>query len=261
MNIDITPEPSSATPPPLQKPLPKPVQQPSSPTATAFDFQPLGQPPTFFTVIEALLKQPGRILHECGQSGGKVPAMLLVSAMLCLAVFGALLGTFSGGVQYWAAPVKIVGGVLVALLICLPSLYIFTALSGLEVRLPQVVGMLLATIALTSVLLLGFAPVVWIFSQSTESVTFMGFLALAFWVISMLFGFRLLLAAAGKLGMTASHYLLVWIGIFFLVTLQMSTALRPIIGTADTLLPVKKKFFLEHWFDELGGDPKNRRSN
>ena len=60
--------------------------------------------------------------------------------------------------------------------------------------------------------------------------------------------------------MAASHYLLVWTGIFFLVTLQMSTSLRPLIGTADTLLPTKKKFFLEHWFDELGKNIEGQKS-
>jgi len=28
---------------------------------------------------------------------------------------------------------------------------------------------------------------------------------------------------------------------------QMTTALRPIIGKADTFLPVQKQFFLMHW--------------
>ncbi len=245
MNIEITPDPPPATP---------------LPNAVAIDFQPLGKPPTFINVIEALLKQPGRVLHECKEGNRKVPVMLLIGAVLCLAVFGGLLGTFSGGMQYWAAPVKIVVGMLVSLLICLPSLYIFSALGGLDARLSQVAGLLLAAIALTALLLLGFAPVVWIFSQSTESVAFMGFLVFAFWIISLFFGFRLLLQASHKLGMIASQYLLVWTGIFFLVTLQMSTSLRPLIGTADTLLPTKKKFFLEHWFDELGNGVEARRT-
>lgn len=251
MNTEITPDPTPATPPPINQPKPVPAGQ--------LDLQPLGSPATFVTVIEALLKQPGRIMHECKQGDGKVPRILLIGAVLGLAVFGALLGTFSGGVQYWAAPLKIVVGVLCSLVICLPSLYIFSALGGMEARLPQILGMLLGMISLTALLLLGFAPVVWIFSQSTESVGFMGFMVLAFWIIALLFGFRLLLAAANTFGMTSGHYLLVWIGIFMLVTLQMSTTLRPLIGTADTLLPVKKKFFLEHWFDEMGGNQEGRR--
>jgi hypothetical protein len=31
----------------------------------------------------------------------------------------------------------------------------------------------------------------------------------------------------------------------------MTTALRPIVGTADTFLPTQKKFFLSHWGDCL----------
>jgi hypothetical protein len=34
----------------------------------------------------------------------------------------------------------------------------------------------------------------------------------------------------------------------------MTTALRPIIGKADTLLPTEKKFFLQHWGDSMRGD-------
>jgi hypothetical protein len=33
--------------------------------------------------------------------------------------------------------------------------------------------------------------------------------------------------------------------------LQMTTALRPIVGTADTYLPKEKKFFVTHWIDSL----------
>jgi hypothetical protein len=31
----------------------------------------------------------------------------------------------------------------------------------------------------------------------------------------------------------------------------MTTALRPILGTADTFFPTEKKFFLAHWGDCL----------
>jgi len=36
-----------------------------------------------------------------------------------------------------------------------------------------------------------------------------------------------------------------------LVVLQMTTALRPIVGRADTFIPEEKKFFLTHWFQCL----------
>jgi hypothetical protein len=37
--------------------------------------------------------------------------------------------------------------------------------------------------------------------------------------------------------------------IFLLVAVQMTTALRPILGKSDTFLPREKKFFLAHWGD------------
>jgi hypothetical protein len=36
-----------------------------------------------------------------------------------------------------------------------------------------------------------------------------------------------------------------------LVVLQMTTALRPIVGTADTFFPTEKRFFLSHWGESL----------
>ena len=43
----------------------------------------------------------------------------------------------------------------------------------------------------------------------------------------------------------------VWAGLFIVVTLQMSTALRPILGSAEPFLPTEKRFFLEHWGETL----------
>ena len=46
-------------------------------------------------------------------------------------------------------------------------------------------------------------------------------------------------------------HLKVWMAIFLLVCLQMTTALRPIIGTSEHWLPQEKKFFLAHWMENL----------
>lgn len=36
-----------------------------------------------------------------------------------------------------------------------------------------------------------------------------------------------------------------------LVTLQMTTSLRPILGRSELLLTQEKKFFLQHWFETM----------
>jgi hypothetical protein len=35
----------------------------------------------------------------------------------------------------------------------------------------------------------------------------------------------------------------------------MTTALRPLVGQADTVLPTEKKFFITHWGDCLKAAP------
>ncbi len=233
---------------------PQAAQVVPSPAVSVMKIEPMQAPVTFPNVIEALLRHPGQLIHSCQQSGSGVPTRLALGSLLCLTIFGLLLGTFSGGNQLWAVPLKITVGMLVAVIICFPSLYIFSALDGLNARVHQIASILLGMVALTSLLLLGFAPVIWVFSSSTDSLGFMGFLVLGFWIIGLFFGMRLLTGAVSALGAESSGYLKVWVVIFTIVTLQMSTSLRPLIGTSDTFLPEKKKFFLQHWLYHLDGD-------
>ncbi len=208
-------------------------------------------------VVEALLRQPRRVLFQLRQPGGdRLVVSLLGLGVLCSLVYGLVAGTFSGGVQLWAAPVKIAAGLVFAAFICLPSLFIFACLGGAQVRLVEVAGLVAGLVALLSVLLVGFAPVAWVFSQSTESVPAMGALHIAFGLVAGFFGLRfvgtgfVLYSAEGRGGFTF------WTVIFLLVALQMTTALRPIVGTADRLLPAQKKFFISHWADCLKGTPE-----
>src|SRR6202007_2830304 len=103
-------------------------------------------------------------------------------------VYGVVAGTFSGGPQLWIAPAKIALGLMISATICLPSLYIFTCLSGSQARLVEVCGLLSGLLLLMTILLIGFAPVAWIFSQSTDSAMWMGTLHLCFWFIATGFG-------------------------------------------------------------------------
>ncbi|WP_414211339.1 hypothetical protein, partial [Klebsiella variicola] len=86
-----------------------------------------------------------------------------------------------------------------------------------------VFGILFAVVCLSALLLIGFAPVAWIFSQSTDSIAFMGTLHLAFWLIGTLFGLRLLSLLARLSGGIPNSHLRVWSTIFVLVCLQMTT--------------------------------------
>jgi len=114
-----------------------------------------------------------------------------------------------------------------------------------------VCGLVSGMLLLMTVLLVGFAPVAWLFSQSTSSITWMGALHLSFWFISTFFGLRFLETGFSHSKARSTAGLNTWIDIFVLVVIQMTTALRPIIGTASTFLPTEKKFFLTHWGEWL----------
>ncbi len=218
--------------------------------------------PHAFAAIEALLRQPRRLLFQLRQPGaGKLIAEMLFIAFFCSAVYGVVAGTFSGGTQLWAAPVKIALGLMISAAICLPSLYIFTCLSGSRARLAEVAGLLAGLLMLMTILLVGFAPVAWIFSQSTESLAWMGTLHILFWFVATLFGVRFMKNGFSHAEAKSQAGVNVWIIIFLLVALQMTTALRPIIGKADNFFPTEKKFFIGHWFDCLKQSAEETKTN
>ena len=232
---------------------------PPSPTNSAggFAFEPMpghesDQP---VPILETLLKRPGRIIHELHhRRSTALMSWLLVFALFGMALYGVVVGTLSGGAQLFIAPAKLALGTALAMVICLPSLYIFACLDGIEARLRTISGMMFAAAALTAVLLIGFAPVGWIFSQSTDSVALMGALHLLFWLIGICFGLRMLKTGSRFLGLGGRRHLKIWNLIFVLVCLQMTTTLRPIIGRSETFLPREKKFFVAHWMDALSGE-------
>jgi hypothetical protein len=254
--------------PPVIQPTDAPPRPPE-PAPSLHDPRPLGDDPAerapiphVFAAIEALLRQPRRLMFQLRQPGaGKLTGAMLLAALVCSLVYGVVAGTFSGGAQLWAAPVKIASGLMISAAICLPSLYIFTCLSGSQARLTEVCGLLAGLLMLMTILLVGFAPVVWIFSQSTGSLAWMGALHLIFWFVATLFGVRFLKAGFSHSSAKSHAGVNVWIIIFLLVAVQMTTALRPILGTSKTFFPTEKQFFLGHWGDCLNMPAGESKSN
>jgi len=202
---------------------------------------------------ETLLKSPGQIVYEMQEAQSKKLGLsLLAMSVLCFVGYGLTVGMFEWGSNLWIAPLKVTIGILFSAVLCIPSLVIFSCLSGADLKISHILSILVASVALTGLLMVGFAPVAWIFTQSTSSVAFMGALHLAFWGIGMFYGLRFLYAAFGFLNRDRNSHILVWCVIFVLVVLQMTTTLRPILGEANDQIMVKeKKFFLTYWMENL----------
>ena len=244
-------------------PVPPQIPPQIPPIVAAGDARQLGSDPAeraaipnVVVAIESILRHPRRVMFQLRQpDAGKLIAMMLLVSVVCSLIYGVVVGTFSGGQQLWIAPVKIAAGLMISALICLPSLYIFTCLSGSQARLVEVCGLLAGLLMLMTILLIGFAPVAWIFSQSTESLAWMGTLHLVFWFIATIFGLRFLETGFSHSNARSHAGFHTWVIIFLLVALQMTTALRPILGTSDTFLPTEKQFFGTHWANCLKEQP------
>ena len=203
-------------------------------------------------LADALLKRPIALVERFERGNVARVEQGLLGITLCgFLGYGVLVGSFSGGAQWWAGPLKVVAVTVGAGAICTPSLYVFSALGMARVRLRHVIDLLLAQLALSSILLLGFLPVGWVFSQSTKSEVFMGTIHLGLGLVAMTFGARVLLAGFRLFHIRSDGYVRLWIAIFLCTAIQLTTALRPIVGQAETLLPPEKKFFLQHWGESL----------
>ncbi len=240
MNESNSANPGTDTPPTPQFPEPPPLD---TPLPERLDLR---------VLFESLLRQPAALAHRLGEPNHNATGKLAALALGAAAVFGVVLGTFAMHEQLWAVPLKITAGILIAALICFPSLYIFGSLAGARASAGHLAATFAGALALAGLLLLGFAPAVWIFTQSTNSLGFMGFLALAAWGVSLGFGLGFLARALRAVGATRTGPFFVWSVIFILVTLQMTTSLRPILGRSEQFLTSEKRFFLQHWVETVG---------
>ena len=248
-------EPSHA--PPLLNPQPPPAEVAAAPAGTwpagndrfGRTYGPMGGAGGVGATVDAVLKQPGRATFELVEGrAGRTAAALAAVAAACLLLYGLVMGSFAGGEQLWRVPLKVLGGTFAAALICLPSLYILVSLAGGTQSLAQTAGLLLQSLTLNALLLLGFAPIAWIFAQATQTTVFMGWLHLTIWLVAVGFSLDLLRRAMaflnrGRMGRVVGF----WGVVFFVVLLQMSTTLRPLVGKGDAFWTGGRLFFLEHW--------------
>lgn len=201
-------------------------------------------------LIETLLKSPATLVERLRERCNLHARLAMIAAGGSM-VAGLVAAAFSGGAQVWLLPLKSGVGLIACALVCLPSLHIFSCLAGAQQTLRETAGALLMGLALSSMLLVGFGPVAWVFSQATSSVAFMGGLHLAFLTISIVFGLGLVnrtLAALNGRPLPGLHG---WSVLFVVVLFQMTTSLRPLVGAAHGAALEGRQFFLAHWFETV----------
>lgn len=206
-------------------------------------------------VLDLLLRRPDAMSAVLARDGApRLLTSLIALSMLGMAAYGLVVGSFSGGMQWWAVPAKLALGTALLSAICFPSLYIVVCMQGAELRATDVAALLFGTLALTSIFLGGFAPICWVFSQSASLVGFVGVLHLFAWTISFLVSQRLLRVGLTAFGARASALTFLWSVMLFVTSLQMMTVLRPLVGPGDVFRHGERRFFLQHWAQSLADE-------
>lgn len=196
--------------------------------------------------FDELLTEPLALLERARE--GKVPlALLLIGAAVGAALYGAAAGFFQGGRQILVAAFKAPLVLALTLVLCLPSLYVLSSLAGARWTRRSFLAVVAGFAATLALLLLALLPIGWLFSVSSRYLGSVVWLHLFLWVMALLLGWRFLgraLEAAGAKG-----GMLLWLLLFAIVSLQVTTFLRPVLwrpAGAPLFRTGEKMFFLEH---------------
>lgn len=197
-----------------------------------------------FNVLMQLLRDRGNFLTEIENNKyiDRKIVSLLVCSSLFLALYGAILGSTHGGLQIISSAFKLPALYLLTLLICLPTLYFMDVVLGSKQTFGQYVALLLASVAMMSVMLFGFAPVTLFFRLSIDDYWFfllLNIIVLGFTgVVGIGFFYKSMMSLIEKeqLGKASKNrYKLIsgWLFLYGFVGSQLGWTLRPFVGTPN----------------------------
>lgn len=201
-------------------------------------------------IVASLLKAPEHVAEAIANRKDPLVAgvKLLCAAIVFHAVFGLAMGLFGGWQVAVMDVVKVPLVAVCSLLLCYPSLYVFACVGGTPLCLSQVFFLGASCLAMTGLLLVGLAPVAWLFSISTANLPFVTMLALFIWIFAILFTVRYIEKLRAQALFQKSGGIRLWLLVLVVVTLQMVTCMRPILTTPKAgWWTGEKMFFLQHF--------------
>jgi hypothetical protein len=118
--------------------------------------------------IDVVLASPARLSQNVERSTALVPLAILL--LVCAALFALPFGFVFGVESWWRIGVLYLGSTL----ICLPSLYVFSAYLGFGTSLARVSVLALTIPAVAAIFTAGFAPILWFlrltFDQDSKQI-------------------------------------------------------------------------------------------
>ncbi len=193
----------------------------------------------FFPFLDTLLRQRegyfcrifdgGNILYEI--------RMLLLVILSLNAIYGLTMGVKSGWQFMAASAIKTPLLFLLTLAVCYPVLYVINVLMGSKLSFLRTLALILAALAMTSILLASFALIALFFTLTGANYHFIKILHVAIFAFSGILGmvalWRGLAASCEQSDLyprQAMKVLRIWILIFGFVGVQMAWSMRPFVG-------------------------------
>jgi hypothetical protein len=145
-------------------------------------------------VIERILRDRQGIWQQVVEDRklGQLTGQMLVSSVIALACYGAVLGAFHSVLMALTSAVKLPLLFLVTLAICLPTLYLFNLVFGARLSVRQSLALVMVALTVTAMLALAFAPISLFFLITAPDYSFFKLLNVVILALSALVGLRFL---------------------------------------------------------------------
>ena len=195
----------------------------------------------YFAILMQFLRDRSQFIEEVNEEirlDNKIIS-LLVSSSIFFAIYGGIMGSFNGWLQMLVSAIKLPALYLLTMIICLPTLYFFDVISGSKRNFKQYLALLLAAIAIISVMLFGFAPVTLFFRLSLNDYAFFILLNVAILgvtgIIGINFFYQTMISFVnqGDIQQLKQRNLVIkyWLFLYAFVGSQLGWTLRPFFGS------------------------------
>jgi hypothetical protein len=152
-------------------------------------------------IVERILRDRDGVWRQVVEERGlgRMTMSLLLTSLLSLSAYGAVLGASNSALQAASSAVKLPLLFLATLLICLPTLYLFNLIFGARLGIMQAVVLIMVCITVIAVLALAFAPISLFFLVTADDYEFFKLLNVAILVLSAFVGLTFLTAGMRRL--------------------------------------------------------------
>lgn len=208
-----------------------------------------------FTILMQFLRSRNEFIEEINQDINidKKNISLLISSSIFFSIYGAIMGSLGSFLQILSSAIKLPALYLLTMVICLPTLFFFDVTNGSKRKFSHYLAILLAAMAVISVMLFAFAPVSLFFRLSLNDYYFFKLINVAILAITGFMGvnffYKTMLIMTKEDFQDRSYHnkmLKAWLLLYALVGSQLGWTLRPFfgdIGEFQLFRPIEGNFY------------------